>query len=138
MIFINDHLSISDKEIEFKSLRSSGPGGQHVNKVETAIQLKFDVIQSSLPQEVKEKIIQICGTKVTTNGTIIIKSEKWRSQQRNKEEALIKLKQLLTKALQPVKNRKATKPSKSAKEKRLKLKKKRSEVKMGRKNVTLN
>ena len=124
MIFINDHLSISDKEIEFKSLRSSGPGGQHVNKVETAIQLKFDVIQSSLPQEVKEKIIQICGTKVTTNGTIIIKSEKWRSQQRNKEEALIKLKQLLTKALQPVKNRKATKPSKSAKEKRLKLKKK--------------
>lgn len=138
MIFINDHLSFSDKEIEFKSLRSSGPGGQHANKVETAIQLKFDVIQSSLPQEVKEKIIQICSTKITTNGTIIIKSERWRSQHRNKEEALIRLKQLLTKAIQPVKNRKATKPSKSAKEKRLKLKKKRSEVKMGRKKVILN
>lgn len=128
---------INDSEFQVKAIRSSGPGGQHVNKVATGIQLKFDIEESSLNEEVKKRLMLLKDARITRDGIIIIKSTKSRSQEKNKTEAIARLQSLIQKALIEPKKRKKTKPSKVAKEKRLQLKAKKSSIKEMRKKPTI-
>ncbi len=134
MIRITENIFINENEIKEEFVRSSGPGGQNVNKVSTAVQLRFDVINSSLPQNVKERLIKISGKKTTAEGILIIDARKFRSQEKNREDALQRLILLIEKATHEPKKRIKTKPSKVAKEKRLSDKKRKSEIKSFRRN----
>ena len=139
MIYITDRISISEKEIQEEFVRSSGPGGQNVNKVSTAVQLRFDVVNSpSLPKDVKLRLTKIAGKKMTDGGILIIDSREHRTQNRNREQALDRLVELIKKALEKPKRRIKTKPTRAAKEKRLQGKKYRSAVKTLRKGVDIN
>ena len=139
MIYITDRISISEAEIQEDFVRSSGPGGQNVNKVSTAVQLRFDVENSpNLPEDVKLRLIKLAGKKMTDSGVLIIDSRKYRTQNRNREEALNRLVELIKKATEKPKKRIKTRPTIAAKEKRLQGKKHRSAVKTLRKNVDIN
>jgi ribosome-associated protein len=124
---------INDSEYQIKAIRSSGPGGQHVNKVSTGISLKFDIEESSLPDDVKERLKVLADARITKDGVIVIKSTNSRSQEKNKTEAIARLQSLIQEALIEPKKRKKTKPSKMAKEKRLQSKAKKSSIKEMRK-----
>lgn len=136
MLRINSEIAIGDNEISFGFSRSSGPGGQNVNKVSTAVQLRFDITDSpSLPDDVKNRLIKLAGNRVTADGILLIDARRSRSQSQNREEALERLKNLILKALYKPKQRKKTKPTATSKEKRLKQKKARSKLKDSRKRV---
>ena len=123
-----------EKEIKFNTSRSGGPGGQHANKVETSVELRFNIFySSSLNRQEKRRLFKKLGNKITKEGELIITSENSRSQARNKEEALEKFFTMIEEALKVPKKRKPTRPSKAAKEKRLKEKKKHGEKKSYRK-----
>lgn len=127
------------KEIYFKVSRSSGPGGQNVNKLNTKVELRFNVNSSHLlSDEDKEMLNTRLGNKITLDGELIIISQTERSQLKNKEKAIEKFYSLLKRGLTPVKKRKATKPGKASKEKRIKNKRIRSEQKSLRKNLDLH
>jgi ribosome-associated protein len=130
MIRINDQISIDESEIEESFIRSSGPGGQHVNKTETAVQLRFDVRGSrSLPNDVAVRLMKLAGSRLTQDGVLVISAQSERSQKRNREEALDRLVDLIRQAaVRPVKRR-PTKPTRASKEKRLERKKHRSGIK---------
>ena len=134
MIEITPSFSIEESELQFAFVRSSGPGGQNVNKVATAVQLRFDVDHSSLPVEVKERLRHLAGTRITSEGELLIEAKKYRTQEQNREDALIRLVELLQHAFIKPKARTRTKPTKASREKRLKEKKQRSEVKRLRQN----
>ena len=130
MIRITNQISIDESELEEIFVRASGPGGQHVNKTETAVQLRFDVRRSpSLPNDVALRLMKLAGSRMTQDGVLVLTAQNERSQKRNREEALARLVELIRQAaVRPVK-RKPTKPTKASREKRLESKKHRSSIK---------
>ena len=132
MIRVSD---IPESQIEFSAIRASGPGGQHVNKVSSAIHLRFDVRASSLPEAVKLKLLRVSDARINTDGVIVIKAQKFRSQEKNRIEGLERLDELVQKAQHVQKARRKTRPSKSSVRKRLDGKKKQGTVKKTRGKV---
>jgi ribosome-associated protein len=129
MIEITPTFSIEEGELEFAFVRASGPGGQNVNKVATAVQLRFDVEHSSLPEEVKARLQHLAGKKLTGEGVLLIEAKKFRTQEQNREDAQQRLIELMRRAFTRPKARTKTKPTKASKEKRLRAKKARGEIK---------
>jgi len=132
MIEITPTLNIDESELQFDFIRSAGPGGQNVNKVATAVQLRFPIPSSTLPDEVKERLIRLAGKRVTQDGVLIIEAKQFRTQEQNKEAAIQRLVDWVKKAAYKPKPRKKTKPTKAAKQARLEAKKKRGEIKKSR------
>ena len=130
MIRINHHLSIEESELVFSFIRSSGPGGQNVNKVATAVQLRFDVTHSpSLTEEVKSRLNRLAGRRMTLDGVLLIEAKRYRTQEKNKADAIERLTNLILKAGIKPKRRIHTLPNRSSREKRLNEKKKKGEIK---------
>ncbi len=129
MLRISDHITIPDTEIDIHAVRSQGAGGQHVNKVSTAIHLRFDIAASSLPESCKAQLLLLKDHRISRDGVITIKAQQSRSQEQNREDALARLRELIQRAMIPRKKRKATKPTKGSKQKRIEHKKKRGRLK---------
>lgn len=136
MIRITDKISISEDEITEDFIQASGPGGQNVNKVASAVQLRFDVKNSpSLPDDVRNRLVQISGKKVSSEGILIINAKRFRDQIKNRKDATARLVELIQKAAEIQKKRIRTNPSIASRKKRLEAKRRRSTIKKIRKNV---
>ncbi|MEW6093535.1 MAG: alternative ribosome rescue aminoacyl-tRNA hydrolase ArfB [Chloroflexota bacterium] len=127
---ITPSFTLPDSELHFEFIRSSGPGGQNVNKVATAVQLRFDVRNSpTLTEEVKRRLVRVAGKKMTSEGVLVIEAKRYRAQEQNRADAELRLAALIRKARMQPKKRRPTKPSAAAKAKRLEAKKRRGEIK---------
>lgn len=130
MIAITPHLTLDDREIVIETIRSSGPGGQNVNKVESAAQLRFDARRSpSLPNDVSIRLQKLAGSRLTNDGVIVITAQRFRTQEANRADAIERLVELIRKAAEKPKRRIATKPSKTAKKERVDKKVQRGSIK---------
>lgn len=135
MIEISPSLKIHERELTFDFIRAAGPGGQNINKVATAAQLRFDIWgNDSLPIDVKARLVKLAGKRVTGEGVLIIEARRFRTQEQNRADAITRFITLAKKSLEAPKPRKKTRPTAGSREKRLQSKKKRSEVKQTRGN----
>jgi ribosome-associated protein len=133
MIPIDDGIVLDERELEESFIRASGPGGQNVNKVASAVQLRFDVRRSpSLPQPVRERLERLGGSRITQDGVLVITAQRFRSQERNRQDARDRLAALIHRAAMPPVPRRPTRPSRAARERRLAAKVRRSRVKRER------
>lgn len=135
MLYISSNIAIPDTEIDIHAVRAQGAGGQHVNKVSTAIHLRFDIAASSLPEFYKEQLLLLKDHRISRDGVITIKAQQSRSQEQNREDALARLRALISSVSIPRKKRKATKPSKGSKQRRLDDKTKRGRLKTLRRTL---
>jgi ribosome-associated protein len=129
MIEITSSIQIDENELQFEFVRASGPGGQNVNKVATAVQLRFDIRASSLPDEVKARLISIAGKQVTGEGVLTIEAKRFRTQDGNREDAIQRFIDLVRRAAAKPKTRTKTKPTDVSREKRLEAKRQKGEIK---------
>ncbi|GAB4457428.1 MAG: alternative ribosome rescue aminoacyl-tRNA hydrolase ArfB [Anaerolineales bacterium] len=135
MLDITPTLQLDERELQFDYIRASGPGGQNVNKVATAVQLRFDVVHSpSLASDLKGRLLRLAGKRVNADGVLILEARRFRTQEANRADALRRFVELLQKAAAPPKPRRKTKPTAASREKRIKEKKQRGEIKRSRQN----
>jgi ribosome-associated protein len=136
MIRVTDDITLDENELRLEFVRASGPGGQNVNKVSSAVQLRFNISQSAcLSPEIKDRLIRSAGRKVAADGTLVIQAHRYRSQEQNRVDAINRLVTLIQKAAVAPKSRRKTKPSASVRERRLKNKRQRSQIKQKRRPV---
>jgi len=135
MLHISSHVLIPDSEIDIHAMRSQGSGGQNVNKVSSAIHLQFNIAASSLPPFYKEELLKLKDHRISREGVITIKAQQYRSQDQNREDALTRLQELVRGVAIPRKKRKATKPTKGSKQRRLESKTKRGKLKTLRQSL---
>jgi ribosome-associated protein len=134
MLTITDELTIPDEELVFEAIRAQGAGGQHVNKSSTAIQLRYDITNGTLPEPYRTRLLALRDRRITKDGVIVIKAQQHRSQEQNRNEALARLRELIESVLHTPKTRRATRPTRSAAQRRINAKKRRGEIKKLRQN----
>jgi len=136
MIHISDTIALDENEIQLDFIRASGPGGQNVNKVSSAVQLRFNVSGcAALSQSNREQLKKIAGRRMTSEGILIIKAQRYRSQEQNRQDAIDRLVEMIQKALETPKHRRSTRPTAASKKRRLVTKRRRSELKRRRRAV---
>ena len=136
MIRVTPAITLDESEINYMFIRASGPGGQNVNKVSTAVQIRFDVRNShSLPEDVRERLMRLAGKKLTEHGVLVITARRYRTQQANRKDGINRLVRLVQKAAKAPKPRRRTKPSKASKEQRLQKKRRRAQIKQRREHI---
>ena len=138
MLFITSTISIDDAEIEFSAIRSQGPGGQNVNKVSSAIHLRFDIHASSLPQIYKQRLLRLNDHRINKDAVVVIKAQRYRSQDKNRTEALQRLQELLQAVTQNPKVRRPTKPTRGSQLRRMDKKKQHGKKKIMRAKPVLD
>ena len=129
MLEITPSFFMDERELHFEYVRASGPGGQNVNKVATAVQMRFDIANSALASDIKGRLLRLAGNRVTADGVLMIEAKHFRTQEQNREDATQRFVDLIRRALIKPKPRKKTKPSAASKERRLKSKKVKGEIK---------
>ncbi len=136
MIFITDAIALDENELQYDFVRAAGPGGQNVNKVATAVQLRFDVARSpSLPDEVRERLRRLAGRRLSEDGILIIDARRFRTQERNRQDALDRLVALIRQATEKPKPRRPSQPTAASQQRRLASKRRRGEIKRLRRST---
>ena len=135
---LSNTISIPEQELNFAAIRASGPGGQNVNKVSSAVQLFFDIRNSSLPEKYQQRLLALSDSRISSEGLVVIKAQAFRSQEKNREAATERLRELIKSVMIEPKTRKATKPKAGARQKRLDEKRQRSQNKALRKRVSMD
>ncbi len=136
MIPVTDQISIDEKEVQLDFIQASGPGGQNVNKVASAAQLRFDVLNSpSLPEDVRQRLLSIAKNRITNEGILVIEARQYRTQEQNREDAINRLVELVRLAAERPKPRKKTRPTLASRQRRLETKRRRADIKRLRRDV---